>query len=711
MKKLSENITNTLDSNKTFTHISTIIKELIENSIDAKSKKISILLLNNGLDLIEITDDGTGINKETLNNLCQRFSSTKINSYNDMNNLVTFGFRGEALSILSYVSKLTIITRKYDSDIGFMAVFKNGKIDDKNSIKSISCNIGTVVKVENLFFNNIIRKSNFEKNKNFEFEDIINVVSKLAFHFIDISFSICNQNYLNKILTTNNNLNETPLEIRKKLTSKLFNQELSDDLYVFNNFSGEHKNIASVNLNNLIKDFKYECYYSKPSAYIRKSKLILFVNNRLVKNSQIKKIFDQTYLKFLIKNGNYFVYLSINCPSNMIDVNVVANKSQIIFLNENAILECFQNDLEFHLQQQIKSKNYYTGEYKGFDIEKNSNSSKNNNDIIFSQEKENKIIYAKDKVRIDTNSISIERYLSLTQLGSKNKNDINNNNNDEKNQINNCNHEIIKNSIFEKIYKSIFIDEENDEKINKNLTEILKKGFFVGYDFQNDYLFVQYMTSLYIINPKNLLMEFFLFNFLCGDNKKFFEKILIKSNFSLENIILFIENNFPEKKKKIEIIKNNIVDIKSNIIKKLQFLIKDFFEIDNNNSIQNIKICNFFSNKTYIKFFLSYIPLIYYSIMELIFFNEQNNNNNNIQQNENMNIILDSLRIFCYYQSISYIEYLKKEGEDFTKKFYRDIILYNIKNNNFIIRKNLKENSICEKIIDTETLYTVFERC
>ena len=172
-------------------------------------------------------------------------------------------------------------------------------------------------------------------------------------------------------------------------------------------------------------------------------------------------------------------------------------------LNENIILECFQNDLEYHLQQQIKSKNYYAGEYKGFDIEKNSNS-KNNNDIIFSQEKENKIIYAKDKVRIDTNSISIERYLSLSQLGSKNKNDINKENNDEKSQINNCNQQIIKNSVFEKIYKSMFIDDENDEKNNKNLTEILKKGFFVGLDFQNDYLFIEYMTSLYIIIPKNL---------------------------------------------------------------------------------------------------------------------------------------------------------------------------------------------------------------
>ena len=192
MKKLSEDITNTLDSNKTFTHLSIIIKELIENSIDANAKKITILLCNNGLDMIEITDDGNGIDKDTLYNLCQRFSSTKINTYNDINNLSTFGFRGEALSILSYISKLTITTRKIDSEFGFLAVFKNGKIDEKNSMKSISCNIGTVIKVENLFYNNIIRKSSLEKNKNNELEDIINVVSKLAFHFINISFNIFN---------------------------------------------------------------------------------------------------------------------------------------------------------------------------------------------------------------------------------------------------------------------------------------------------------------------------------------------------------------------------------------------------------------------------------------------------------------------------------------------------------------------------------------
>ncbi len=708
MKKLSEDITNILDSNKTFTHLSTIIKELIENSIDANAKKITILLCNNGLDMIEITDDGNGIDKDTLYNLCQRFSSTKINTYNDINNLSTFGFRGEALSILSYISKLTITTRKINSEFGFLAVFKNGKIDEKNSMKSISCNIGTVIKVENLFYNNVIRKSSLEKNKNNELEDIINVVSKLAFHFINISFNICNQNYLNKILTTNNDLNEEPLEIRKKLTSKLFNQELSDDLYVFNNLSEEQKSLANINLNNIVKDLKYECYYSKPSAYIRKSILILFVNNRLVKNSQIKKVFDQTYLKFLVKNGNYFIYLSIICPSNFIDVNVVANKSQIFFLNENSIIECFQSNLEYHLHQQIKSKNYYAGEYKGFDIDNNSKK-KNNNEIIYSPEKENKKIYDKDKVRIDKNSISIERYLSLTQIGSKNKNNVNDIKND-KNNVNIKNQEIIKNSIFTKIYESMFQDNENEKKINENLTEIVKKGVFVGYDLKNNNLFLQYETSLYIINPKTLLLEFILYNFLSGDSKNFIEKIQIKTNFSIENVFLFIEKNFPEKNISLKEIKQNIEYVKNNIIKKISTLIDYFLEIKEF-SIKSFRICNFFLSKKYIKHFLSYMPLIYYSIIELIFNNEKSNELKLNQENLNLNIMMESLKIFCYYQSISYIEYLIKEGIDFTKKFFRDIILFNIKESNFNIRKNIKDNMICEKIIDTETLYTVFERC
>ena len=292
LSKLSEETINTLDSNKTFTHLSTIVKELIENSIDAKATKISIKLLKGGLELIEVKDDGTGMNRETLEKLCLRFTSTKIESYNDLTTLETFGFRGEALSILSYISTLTIISRDKNSEYGYQAVFINGKIDKKNNIKSIVCNVGTVIQVQNIFYNNPIRLNYYTKNKNDELEEIINTTAKLAFHFINISFSLCTDNNRNSVFITagmnNQNNNEIDeLELRKNLANKLFNQDLSDGFFKFDNNengdSGLDKMSSGIafnlkTMNNSMKDFKFVCYHTKPSNYIKKSKLIVFIN-------------------------------------------------------------------------------------------------------------------------------------------------------------------------------------------------------------------------------------------------------------------------------------------------------------------------------------------------------------------------------------------------------------------------------------------------
>ena len=304
LSKLSEETINTLDSNKTFTHLSTIVKELIENSIDAKATKISIKLLKGGLELIEVKDDGTGMNRETLEKLCLRFTSTKIESYNDLTTLETFGFRGEALSILSYISTLTIISRDKNSEYGHQAVFINGKIDKKNNIKSIVCNIGTVIQVQNIFYNNPIRLSYYTKNKNDELEEIINTTAKLAFHFINISFSLCTDNNRNSVFITsgvinknNNDIDE--LELRKNLANKLFNQDLSDGFFKFDNNENGDNGLDKMSsgiafnlktMNNTMKDFKFVCFHTKPSNYIKKSKLIVFINNRLVKINSLKKI-------------------------------------------------------------------------------------------------------------------------------------------------------------------------------------------------------------------------------------------------------------------------------------------------------------------------------------------------------------------------------------------------------------------------------------
>jgi DNA mismatch repair protein MLH1 len=494
LSKLSDDIINTLDSNKTFTHLSTIVKELIENSIDAKASKISIKLIKGGLELIEVKDDGVGMNKSTLEKLCLRFTSTKIESYNDLSSLETFGFRGEALSILSYISTLTIISRDKNSEYGYQAVFINGKMDKKNNIKSIVCNVGTVIQVQNIFYNNPIRQSYYSKNKNDELEDIINTTAKLAFHFINISFSLCTDNNRNSVFITtgrnNNNNDMDELELRKNLANKLFNQDLSDGFFKFDNEENDDINALDKKnsgiafnlktINNTMKNFKFVCYHTKPSNYIKKSKLIIFINNRLVKINSLKKIFQDTYNKFLIKKGNFFAYLSISCPQELLDVNVKANISEVFFQNEEQLLENFGNLLESVLREEINSKNYYAGEYKGFDSE-----NKKENEILFDENKDKKNIYAKDKIRVDNKNISIERYLALKKIDSKqrpknieateeenmdienpNENSIFNQINLVQKKIQKENQIIFANIILKEIYQNLFLQEKDINDIN-----------------------------------------------------------------------------------------------------------------------------------------------------------------------------------------------------------------------------------------------------
>ena len=766
MYRLSEEITNTLDSNKTYTHLSTIVKELIENSIDAKAKKINIKLLKGGLELIEVKDDGVGMSRDTLEKLCQRFSSTKIETYNDLNSLGTFGFRGEALSILSYISTLTIISRDKNSDIGYQAVFINGKIDKKHNIKNIVCNIGTVIQAQNIFYNNPIRLNYYSKNKNDELEDIINTASKIAFHFIHISFSLCTDNNRNNIFITNgiseeNNNEKEILELRKKLANKLFNQDLSDGFFKFDNNELDNNKNSGIafnlkNINNTMKNFKFVCYHTKPSNYIKKSKLIIFINNRLVKMNSLKKIFNDTYNKFLVKKGNFFAYLSITCPPDLLDVNVKANKSEVFFQNEEQLLEHFGNLLENVLREEINSKNYYAGEYKGF-----SSENKKESDLLFDETKDKKNIYAKDKIRVDNRNISIERFISLKKIDSKTR-PKSDNNEDKKNNFNFNGNEYytiqkkiekdnqlaFANIVLKEIYENLFLQEkdiknlykqnkdenkldieeeienseknisieEEENKINLALNTIFKEGVFIGFIKTNLFFTLQYQTSLYLVNTHVLLQEYFFYQILTSHNESnsFVEKIKINSEtFSLENLFYFISEQFSdnkERKEHADIMLKKIDYIKSNIIPIAKILTKGILGFNDKDIIDEIKIVNFFKNDKIVIFCMDYIPLIYFSIVEHIYFFKEEKSN--IQENKNINCIIDLIKIISYYYAIAYVDFLKKENGEFIKIFFRDIILYDIKvDNNFILRKKLKSEEICKKLVDTETLYTVFERC
>ena len=738
MKKLSDQITNTLDSNKTFSHLDTIIKELIENSIDAKAKTISVKLIKYGLELIEVTDDGSGMTYETLSGLGSRFTSTKISSYDDLSKLETFGFRGEALSILSYISTVFIYTRVRSESVGHLAVFKNGKLDEKSGIKQINCNIGTTIQVKNIFYNNVLRQKHFEKTKVEELNLIISTCSKLAFHFINISFKLFCEDSKNGVFVTNpSNKSESPLEVRRKLAVKLFNLNLSDGFDVFNesysenNDDGADNNTVNINMENiknqLARDFKFECYHTKPSSYIPKSKLILFINNRLVKNSSLKRMLCDRYNKFLIKHGNFFVYLSISCPPEILDVNVKANKSEVFFKNEDLLWEHFGNMLENVLKREINTKNLYASEFKGFNSGKKVEKNEKKKEEIFDSDVNKKTVYGKDKVRVDNKTYSIERFLSLNKVGSKSKGlqqeepaseNAPNSPEAQKNVLNSIiksNELYIESAIYKEIFFGLYYttDINNQVKLNANeiLTKIFKHGVYVGYVKDTEYLTLQYETSLYIVNARVLLQEFFMYKVLIGhvDNIK-----VGGTGFDLEQLFLFVKDRHSSNKNiqsNIEILLKNIDKVKKETVSKISVLIQSLIEFDGTN-VKSIKTVNLYENDKFINFFVSYIPLIYYSLIEAVYFNQCSASKTTLQENKNLNLIIDLLKIFCFYHSAAYLDFLRSEGDEHTAIFFKEMILGEIaRDKNFVLRENLKEDEICEKLTDTQRLYTVFERC
>jgi DNA mismatch repair protein MutL len=742
---LSEDVTNLIDSNKTITKLSTVIKELIENSIDAGAKNISIFIKEGGLSLIEVKDDGSGIEKENFLKLCKRFSSSKLTHYDDLQNLSTFGFRGEALSILSYISHLSILSRTENSPIGYEAVFKNGKIsgyiDDTESLnlKQIPCEKGSVIRVENIFYNNLIRKKHYDKSE--ETKDIVNLLSKYAFHFHSINFNLSSNTFSNKILTTCNiDRKCDELQIKRSLSSRLFNQEIQENLFSCNNLDdSQSQTESSINNLNLKSEINFHCYFTKPSANLDKSLLMIFLNNRLITNNNIKKLLDGTYSKFLIKHGNYFVYLNIECPSDQIDVNVKANKSEVIFMNEEKFLMQLKVILEENLTEEINSKNYYVGEYANF-----GSFNKKKEEVLYSGNKES--FYAKDKVRVDTKTVSMEKYLiGVNNFENKNFEKNNFEKNDNKNFETNFPtiSSIDEIKTFQDCLILIFSEIFNPKLKNFYFSDIIKNNFYVGYENKNNLAFIQFNTSLFAANLKFLLEEYFLYKILKSERNNFL-KFKIKSGYKIENIIDFVEQNCINdfdifNLRKIKQNKNNLLEILNSKVELLRnlgiiinprteqleeiFLINLFPSIDRkDNSYDEENYGNNINYKfclnSFKKNFLCYIPLIYYSIIEILVnlksrtMNNSNMNQYSFQENENLNLILEIIKIYSHYMASYYVEYLSKTTIEEANFFLRDILFYNLKKeNNFVIRKNIKEEDILEKIIDTETLYTVFERC
>ncbi|KAJ2687113.1 DNA mismatch repair protein [Coemansia sp. RSA 1285] len=306
IRKLDESVINRIAAGEIINRPSNALKELIENSLDAGSTNISIGVKDGGLKVLQIQDNGHGIRTEDMHIVCERFTTSKLKTYEDLSTIQTYGFRGEALASISHVSHLSIITKQAESDCAYKASYSDGKIvparpGGSSNPEPCAGNNGTVITAEDLFYNIPSRKSAL-KNTRDEYTRIFEVASRYAIHNSGVAFT-CRKIGMPKADLNTQKGASTIANIRQ-----IFGAKIASSL---------------VQISNTDKYFDYEFKGSVSSSTheMHKSIFLLFINHRLVDHTPIKRAVESLYTSILPKASRPFVYLDLRIKPQNIDVN------------------------------------------------------------------------------------------------------------------------------------------------------------------------------------------------------------------------------------------------------------------------------------------------------------------------------------------------------------------------------------------------------
>nr|XP_005600887.1 DNA mismatch repair protein Mlh1 isoform X2 [Equus caballus] len=337
IRRLDETVVNRIAAGEVIQRPANAIKEMIENCLDAKSTSIQVVIKEGGLKLIQIQDNGTGIRKEDLDIVCERFTTSKLQSFEDLAKISTYGFRGEALASISHVAHVTITTKTADGKCAYRANYSDGKL--KAPPKPCAGNQGTQITVEDLFYNISTRRKAL-KNPSEEYGKILEVVGRYSIHNSGISFSV--------------KKGETVADVRT-----LPNATTVDNIRsIFGN--AVSRELIEVGCEDKTLGFKMNGYISNANYSVKKCIFLLFINHRLVESTSLRKAIETVYAAYLPKNTHPFLYLSLEISPQNVDVNVHPTKHEVHFLHEDSILERVQQHIESKLLGSNSSRMYFT---------------------------------------------------------------------------------------------------------------------------------------------------------------------------------------------------------------------------------------------------------------------------------------------------------------------------------------------------------------
>ena len=310
INKLPTDLINKIAAGEVVQRPSSVVKELIENSVDAGSTRIKLFIKDNGKTLIEISDNGVGMNEKDLDMCFLKHTTSKINKSSDLFSLSTKGFRGEAMSSISSISKILISSSVDNNGVRNVLNIENGKIIKKTQESGLK---GTRISVASLFYNVPARRK-FLKSDNVELRHIISEFTRQSLCHPEVSFTL---KHNNKDVFV---LNESNL---KERILRLFSKNIDKKLVPIN----EQTDIASIS-----------GYVFKPEFLNKtRSMQFFFVNDRYVKNSYLNHSIFTAYDGLINPENKPSYILFLKIPSETIDVNVHPNKTEIKFENESSL--------------------------------------------------------------------------------------------------------------------------------------------------------------------------------------------------------------------------------------------------------------------------------------------------------------------------------------------------------------------------------------
>jgi len=334
--KLLPEVVNQIAAGEVVERPASIVKELVDNSIDARASKITIKVRDGGISLVEVSDDGIGIPKENLSDIFLAHTTTKLSCMEDLNTLLSMGFRGEALSTIVAVSKVSMVSKFEDDDIG-NRIFFDAKSSSK--ISSAPREKGTVVKVENIF-ENIPARKKYLKTSQTEYRKIVDILTPYFLIYPNIHFELFkDEKQVLDLLSKGGKAGK----LEKDRVKEVIKQDFVDRMEtVF--FKGNGIEIGGLS--------------AHPSDHKKRTKFqYIFVNGRHVWDSGIARAVIQGYERYIPHGEKVPFLITVNINPDQVDVNVHPRKEKVKFLNPYRVYSAVEQAVSKSIEKLVSYKN------------------------------------------------------------------------------------------------------------------------------------------------------------------------------------------------------------------------------------------------------------------------------------------------------------------------------------------------------------------